>query len=288
MSSEQRTLDELVIPPGTTAEEHAIATDADVFIAGRSEIDFAVRGESVLAGEGVSIGGDVEADGDCRLGMWSGVDGSVLVGRDAYLGERAEIDGKLVVGRDLDIGDDVDIAEGFEANGWIVIRNPMPFVMFFIAYVSHVLRTGDEEALAALEEAAEEAATETPTLTDGAPALIVPRGATISDDRWQVSTPATIGADCRLNGNIKAAEITVEEHTTVYGSLRSDGPVDVAEEAVIHGDIEARSGSVRLAPGATVKGDVRAHDLELAPTTVVEGSMRARGEVEIINSDAES
>lgn len=285
VSLERQALDELVVPAGTTAEERSIVTEADVLVGGRSDVGFGIRGESVLVGEGVDLAGGIEAAGDCRIGMWSSVDGSVLVERDAYLGERAGIDGKLVVGRDLDIGDDVSIEEGFEANGWIVIRNPMPLVLFFIAYLSHVLRTGDEEALQALKDAADAAQEELPTATDGAPALLVPRGATITDDRWEVTTPAHIGADCRINGNIRAKRIRVDEATTIYGSLRSREDIMVGEEATIHGDIDARHGSVDLGPAVEVKGDVRAHDLTVHPEADVGGAMRAQGTVNLRSED---
>ena len=285
VSTDRPALDELVVPAGTTAEERSIVTEADVLVGGRSDIGFGIRGESVLVGEGVTLDGDIEAAGDCRIGMWSTVDGSILVERDAYLGERASVDGKLIVGRDLDIGDDVSIDEGFEANGWIVIRNPMPLVLFFIAYVAHVLRTGDEEAIQALQDAAQAAEEELPTAADGAPVLMVPRNATITDDRWEVSTPAVIGADCRLNGNLRATRIRVDEDATIYGSLRARDDVMVAEGSTVHGDIDAGHGSVELGERVTVKGDVHGHDLTLHPDTTVEGDIRARGTVDLYHDE---
>ena len=287
MSTERQALDELVVPAGTTAEERSIVTDADVLVGGRSDIGFGIRGESVLVGEGVSLDGDIEAAGDCRIGMWSSVEGTILVERDAYLGERASVDGELVVGRDLDIGDDVSIEEGFEANGWIVIRNPMPLVLFFLAYVAHVLRTGDEQAIQALQDAAEAAQEELPTATDGAPVLMVPRNATITDDRWEVSTPAHIGADCRLNGNLKASRIRVDEESTIYGSLRANHDIMVGEGTMVHGDIDARHGSVELSPDVSVRGDVHGHDLTLHPDADVEGDIRVNGTVNIMSDETD-
>ncbi|NPB56763.1 hypothetical protein, partial [Shigella sonnei] len=69
-----------------------------------------------------------------------------------YLGERVSVTGRLVVGGDLDIGDDVDIEEGFEANGWIVIRNPMPTVVFLMIYLTHLLRLGESDEAESLVE----------------------------------------------------------------------------------------------------------------------------------------
>ena len=263
-------LEELVIPDGTHVKEHDLVTDGDVLIGGQSEIELGVRGGGVVAGERVTFGGDIEADGDCRLDMWCEVDGNVLVGSDAYLGERVHITGQLMVSGDLDIGDDVDIDEGFEANGWIVIRNPMPTIVFLFVYLSHLLRIGEEEAA---EEVAAEAFS---TDRDAEPARI-PRGSRVSDDAWRVSTPATIGDDCRLHGNIRAAEIDAGSDTEVFGSLRSKGPIGVGRGTVVHGDVTTRSGDVRVAPGAVVRGDISCEGCVLSEAAEVDGTIRARG-----------
>ncbi|MFC6726177.1 acyltransferase, partial [Halobium palmae] len=146
MSLGQDPLDALRIPDGTTVEEHDLVTDGDVIVGGQSTVEFGVRGNNVIAGERVEFGGDIEAEADCRLDMWCSVAGNVLVGKDAYLGERVRVDGRLMVSGDLDIGDNVDIEEGFEANGWIVIRNPMPTLVFYFVVLSQLLRLGEQDA----------------------------------------------------------------------------------------------------------------------------------------------
>ncbi len=263
-------LEELVIPDGTHVEEHDLVTDGDVLIGGQSEIELGVRGAGVVAGERVSFGGDIEADGDCRLDMWCEVDGNVLVGNDAYLGERVHITGQLIVSGDLDIGDDVDIDQGFEANGWIVIRNPMPTIVFLFVYLSHLLRIGEEEA-------AEEVATAAFSSDREADPARIPRGSRVSDDAWRVSTPATIGDGCRLHGNIRAAEIDVGSDTEVFGSLRSKGPIRVGRGTVVHGDVTTRGGDVRIEPGVVVRGDIACEGCVLSEAAEVDGTIRARG-----------
>jgi len=262
-------LEELVIPDGTHVKEHDLVTDGDVLIGGQSTVELGVRGGSVVAGERVSFGGDVEADGDCRLDVWCEVDGNVLVGDDAYLGERVHITGQLIVSGDLDIGDDVDIDEGFEANGWIVIRNPMPTIVFLFVYLSHLLRIGEEEAA---EEVATAAFADDP---DAAEPTRIPRGARVSDDAWRVSTPASIGDDCRLHGNIRATDVEVGTETEVFGSLRSKGPIRVGRGTVIHGDVTTRDGDVRIAPGVHVRGDISCGRCELSEAAEVDGTIRA-------------
>jgi predicted acyltransferase (DUF342 family) len=266
-------LAELVIPDGTTVEEHDLVTDGDVVVGGQSTVEFGVRGEDVMAGERVEFGGHIEAGGDCRLDMWSDVAEDVLVGGDAYLGERVHVGGQLKVAGNVDIGDDVDVEERFEASGHIQIRNPMPTVVFLVIYLSQLLRIGEEEA-------AEQLASQLVEADEGSPQpVVIPRGARVGDEAWRVSTPARVGDDCRLHGNIRAESLAVGEDTTVFGSLRARDDVDVGEGAEIKGDVTTRTGDVRIASGATVWGDVSAEDVALHERAAVEGSIRVSGEL---------
>ncbi|MFC4449916.1 polymer-forming cytoskeletal protein [Halorussus aquaticus] len=269
-------LDELSIPDGTTVEEHDLVTDGDIIVGGQSTVEFGVRGHNVIAGERVQFGGHIEAEADCRLDMWSDIEDNVLVGRDAYLGERVHIGGRLMVSGDLDIGDDVDIEEGFEANGWIVIRNPMPTIVFVFVYLQQLLRIGEEEAAEeVMSELLENEEVE-------AEPVVVPRNGHVSDDSWRVSTPATIGDDCRLHGNIRAESIEVGRRNDVFGSLRARGDISVAEETVIHGDVTTRNGTVELADDVEIRGDVSCEDLHFHDGAVVDGTMRASGQMSMV------
>ncbi|WP_436931389.1 polymer-forming cytoskeletal protein [Halosimplex halobium] len=266
-------LDELAIPDGTTVEEHDLVTDGDVIVGGQSTVEFGVRGDDVMAGERVTFEGHIEAAGDCRLDMWSEVDEDVLVGGDAYLGERTRVGGELKVAGNVDIGDDVDIEESFEASGHIVIRNPMPTVVFLVVYLSQLLRIGEEEA-------AEDLASQLVDAEDDEDQpVVIPRGARVSDDAWRVSTPATVGDDCRLHGNIRAESLDVGEDNTIFGSLRARGDVVVGPHTEIKGDVTTRGGDVYVAEGATVWGDISAEDVELHEHAVVEGKIRVSGEL---------
>jgi len=268
-------LDALVVPDGTTAEEHDIVTDRDVVVGGGSEVEFGVRGRNVMAGERAQFGGDIEAERDCRLDVWCDVDGNLLVGTDAYLGERVHVGGRLVVGGDLDIGDDVQIEEGFEANGWIEIRSPVPTVVFLMVYLSHLLRLGETDAV---EELVSEAFDED---GDRGQPLVIPRNSDVSDDAWRVSTPARIGSNCRLHGNVRAQSIEVGTDTNLFGSLRAREDITIAEGAKIHGDVTTRGGDVTLEPGALVLGDVSGEDLRLDREAEIEGSIRSSGEMHL-------
>jgi predicted acyltransferase (DUF342 family) len=271
-------LDSLEIPDGTTVEEHDLVTDGDVIVGGQSTVEFGVRGRNVIAGERVRFDGDIEAESDCRLDVWCDVAGNVLVGDDAYLGERVHVGGQLMVSGDLDIGDDVEIDEGFEANGWIVIRNPVPTLVFYFIILSQLLRVGETDAAENVAEALGGEAPDDP--------LVIPRGSDVSDDSWRVSTAAEVGDDCRLHGNVRAESIEMGADDNVFGSLRARGDISVGANTRIHGDVTTRSGTVRLDEGVRVLGDVSCTDLELHENAVVDGSIRSRGEMRIRRPDA--
>jgi len=262
-------LSELSIPDGTTVEEHDLVTDGDVVVGGQSTIEFGVRGRSVIADERVRFGGHIEAEGDCRLDMWCDVADNVLVGEDAYIGERVHIGGELRVAGDLDIGDDVDIENGFEANGWIVIRNPMPTIVFLFVYLSQLLRIGEDEAA---EEVISDILGEH---EDGAEPLLIPRGASVSDDAWRVSTPAVVGDDCRLHGNVRAESLEVGRDNIVFGSLRAREDIVLGKGTEIKGDVTTRNGDVYVGPGVKVWGDISASTVELHENATIDGKIRA-------------
>ena len=273
-------IEELSVPSDTTVEEHDLVTDGDVLIGGQADVEFGVRGRNVIAAERVRVGGDIEAEGDCRLDTWCEVAGNVLVGEDAYLGERVHVGGRLMVSGDLDIGDDVDVEEGFEANGWIVVRNPVPTIVFYFVVLSQLLRAGETEAADELARALSEGG-------DARDPLSIPEGADVSDDAWRVSTPATIGDDCRLHGNVRARTIEVGRDTELFGSLRARGDVSVGEGTTIHGDVTTSDGTVTIEPGARVLGDVSGRDLSIHEGADVDGRLRARGEMRLVRSTPE-
>jgi len=277
MSLRSDPLDRLAIPDGTHVEEHDLVADGDIIVGGQSTVEFGVRGQNVVAGERVKFGGDIEADGDCRLDMWCDVDGNVLVGEDAYLGERVHIAGQLMVSGDIDIGDDVDIGEGFEANGWIVIRNPVPTVVFLFIYLAQLLRLG--------EEAAAEEVFETLDAEREADPVLIPRSSHVSDDAWRVSTPASVGSNCRLHGNIRATELDIGADTELFGSLRAKSDITIGANTAVHGDVTTRGGTVTISPGVHIRGDVACEHLELDDRATIDGTLRARGEIQVVSSD---
>jgi len=276
VSSPGDPLDELSIPDGTTVEEHDIVTDSDVLIGSNSQIEFGIRSRTIAAGERVGFGRQLEVDNDCRLDMLCAVDDSVLVGADAYIGARCRIGGQLLVSGDLDIGDDVEIDEGFETNGWIHTRNPVPALVFYFIVLSQFLRFGDEQG------AEEFASALTGEEAEQRPPLVIPRGAQLSDDAWRVSTPATVGDDCRLHGNIRAESITVGANNTIFGSLRAREDIKADSGTMVIGDVTTRNGTVTLQAGVHVRGDVSCQELLVYEGATVDGALRAKGEMKLV------
>lgn len=270
-------LDELRIPDGTNVEEHDLVTDGDVIVGGQSSVEFGVRGANVVAGERVNFDGHIEAEGDCRLDMWCTVDDNVLVGEDAYLGERVQIDGELRVAGNLDIGDDVDITDGFEANGWIVIRNPMPTIVFLFIYLSQLLRIGEEEAAEELFSEMLESSE-----ADQEP-ILIPRNSRVADDAWRVSTPGRIGDNCRLHGNIRATSLVVGRDNELFGSLRAREGITIGSGTEITGNVTTREGTVRIGPDTDIRGDVAGEYVEVHHEATVEGAIRASKEMSMVS-----
>jgi predicted acyltransferase (DUF342 family) len=270
-------LDELVIPDGTHVEEHDLVTEGDVIVGGQSTVEFGLRGRNVIASERVTVDGHIEAAADCRLDMWCSVADNVLVGEDAYLGERVTVGGELRVAGNLDIGDDVDIEDGFEANGWIVIRNPMPTIVFLFVYLSQLLRIGeDEKAEEMLSAVLEEGEREHEP-------VLVPRGSRVSDDAWQVSAPGRIGDGCRLHGNIRAESLVVGRDNEIFGSLRAREGITVGAGTEVAGDVTTRGGTVRVGPDTNVRGDISGEYVEVHHEATVEGAIRAREEMSMVS-----
>ena len=94
------------MPDNTQMEDRSIIVNGDVLIGNHSEISYGLLARSIIIGERVKIDGDVVAEGDIRLDLWSDINGDVRTKKDAYIGERTNINGKLVVKGDLDIGND--------------------------------------------------------------------------------------------------------------------------------------------------------------------------------------
>ena len=253
-------------------EEHTIVVDGDVIIGNHSDIRYGIISNSAILGERVELSGDLISTSDVRIDIWSQIGGNVKTDTNAYIGEFVTSEGKTIGKGDRDIGDDGKINGGFEAKGWIVVRNPVPVIVYLFLYISELLRLGkDEEVEKALEELFDEDELESLGLNS----MIVPNGSKISIDSIRVPSKASIGSNCRLVGNIRASSLEMEDGTTLYGSIRTIQDVSLGRKNIIHGNIISR-GKVHIAEETHVLGEINAQSITIHETARVDGVMRAQ------------
>jgi predicted acyltransferase (DUF342 family) len=263
-------------PDHTELQEHILVTDSDIVVGDRCQIEYGLTGECVAVCEFSRVLGNVTAHGELRIDNFCQIQGDVTAEENAFLGEGVHIKGKLTVHGDMDIGDNVQIDRGFEAKGWIVIRNPMPVIVYLLLYLMALLKFEREEELQKfLDQMSGDAEPETP--------LLIPARSHLSMEGLTFQTPLTIGAHNRLHGTIRAESIEVGEHTTIFGSLRCPGAVQVGENTTIHGEIVSGE-TVRVARGAAILGNVFAPTLELHEEARIDGLIKAPEGLRIVRT----
>jgi len=255
------------LPDSAELQERVLKTDSDIVIGDRCQIDYGLLGKDVVVCEFTKINGNIIADGDIRIDNWCEVSGDVVAEEDAYLGEGVKIRGKLIVKGDLDIGDNVQIERGFEAKGWISIRNPMPVILYLVLYLVTLLGIEKEDELDSfLNELCGEEQNSVP--------LMIPAGTLLNMKTFTVPGSMTIGSHCRLHGNIKAEAVSILRDTTIFGSIRAQDMISVAEGTVVHGDIIG-GGNIAIGKDAHILGDVSCRKLTLHEAARVDGVIRA-------------
>lgn len=262
----------LSIPSGTKFEERTIVSPSDVVIGNYATLDYGLIGNLIICGEHVKINGNLKAQ-NVKIDNLSSIGGDIDVENDAYFGEFVHISGKLRVGGDLDIGNDVRIDGGFEAKGWIVIRNPVPSIIFLLMYILALLRMGKSEAIEEAFKKEEEISLSNP--------LIIPARAHLSNGLIKTIKQVKIGDDCRILGNIRGSKVMVGERTTIFGSIRSGGNVNIGKGSIIHGDLVSRS-TVVLEREARVLGQVVARRIKICDSAEVDGVLRASADITIL------
>lgn len=265
-----------ILPDNTELQEHTLMTDRCIVVGDRCRIDYGLDGKDVIVCEFSSLNGDIHCDGDLRIDNFCEVSGDVFVTEDAYLGEGVKIQGRLIVNGDLDIGDNVQIEKGFEAKGWISIRNPMPVITYIVLYLVTLLGIEKEEEVNEILEKLfgydEDDITEVP--------LMIPSHSVLNMQTFSVPKAMSIGENCRLHGNIKAGSVTVARGGTIFGSLRADEFAEIKEANAIHGDVSA-GGNVTICEKVHILGDVRCEKLSLHEDAFVDGTIKAPAGVKI-------
>jgi predicted acyltransferase (DUF342 family) len=261
-------------------EEHSIVVQGDVLVGNYAELSYGLIARSIVAGEHVKINGNIISEEDIRIDMWSEITGNVRTKTDAYLGEFVNINGKLFAAGNLDVGNDVKISGGYDVKGWLVVRNPLPVVMFIFLYLMALLRLGNEEEV---EKALEE------LFSDEAPdneILSIPNRTKISLEAIKTIAPARIGSRCRLLGNIRARSAAVGKHVTLFGSIRTTGDIIIGRGCTIHGNLDSK-GKVDIGRNCKILGKIAADTVVLHESSKVDGSLIAPNGVTIERDDLE-
>jgi len=289
ISEPEQILKHFLVPDNTRIETNRITVEGDVIVGNHSNIEYSILGNTVIMGEGVNVSGDIVASSDIRVDMWSKLGSSVEVGRNAYLGEFVTIDGKLFVERDLDVGKEVKIHGGFEAKGWIVVRNPVPVIIFLFLYIREMMRLGKGEEIEKAVEELFEDSEDIPGLEGKEPGeniLIVPAGAKISPEAIEVAGETFIGNNCLLIGNLRAQSVETGKKLALKGSIYSESKINIGENCTVYGNLYSK-GPVKIGRNSQVFGGIKADSVLLHENAKVEGTIKAPSGVSFLRDAAE-
>ncbi len=261
-------------------EEHSIVVDGDVLVGNYTELGFGLIARSVVAGEHVKINGNIISENDVRIDMWSEITGDVRTKTDTYLGEFVKITGKLFAAGNLDVGNNVKIEGGYEVKGWIVVRNPLPVVMFIFFYLMALLRLGSEEEVEkALDDLFFDETPENKLMS-------IPNRAKIDLESIKTTSRAIIGNHCRLIANIRARSASMGNQVTLFGSIRTTGSINTGAFCTIHGNLDSRE-KVKVGRNCRVLGKITADSIVLHETSKVEGTLVAANGITVEKDDLE-
>ncbi len=261
-------------------EEHSIVVRGDVIVGNYAELAYGLIAGMVIAGEHVKINGNILSENDVRIDMWSEITGDVRTKTDAYLGEFVNINGKLFAAGNLDVGNNVKISGGYDVKGWLVVRNPLPVMMFIFFYLMALLRFGNEEEV---EKALDELFLEEPSENK---LLSIPNRTKIDLETIKTNSRAVIGSHCRLLGNIRARSMSMGNHDTLFGSIRTTGNITIGRSCIIHGNIITK-GTVDIGRNCNILGKITAGEIVLHETSKVNGELAAPNSVKIVRDDLE-
>jgi predicted acyltransferase (DUF342 family) len=228
----------------------------------------------IFVGEHVIIDGNLESANDVRVDIFSTIGGDIQSGRNVYLGEKAKIKGTLSLKGDLDVGDSVEIEKGFEAKGWINIRNPIPVVIYIFIYLMQLLKIGRSEEIERILEELEQ--NDGGTIPISESFLFLPNNSIISVSNSKIEGSFQIGKECKLIGNYDIkGNIFVDEKSEIFGTLKATGNVTIGKKVKIRGNITS-IGAVNINEHVEIFGNVSGEEIFLSKTASVQGTLLGR------------
>ena len=221
----------MVIPNETVNENRHMQVIGDIILDDRAVVDYTLETEKrIFIGEWVKVHGDMTAEDDIRIDKFSEIQGDIVGGNDIYLGERVKVSGKLTVGKDLDVGRDVAIENGFDAKGWINIRNPIPMIIYFFIYLFNLIKRGKSEEV---ERILREIDLEDPSADEilvSEDFLYVPSEAVVDPDTIEIKGNCRIGEKCKLKGNYNVTgNVKLGNDTEFIGRIIAQGNVTIGD-----------------------------------------------------------
>jgi predicted acyltransferase (DUF342 family) len=278
----------MVIPNETVNENSHMQVLGDIILDDHSVVDYTLATEKrIFIGEWVKVHGNMTAEDDIRIDKYSEIEGDIIGGNDIYLGERVKVSGKLTVGKDLDVGSDVAIENGFDAKGWINIRNPIPLIIYFFIYLFNLIKRGRSEEV---ERILREIDLEDPTAEEiliSDDFLYVPSDTVVDPDTIEIKGNCRIGNKCKLKGNYKVSgDVKLGDETEFTGKIDAKGTITIGDCVTVNGSLETEE-HVIIGQGTTITDDIFCKTLEMVQNTVVEGVIHSPDGIKIIPVDAD-
>ena len=272
----------LIIPDNTKFDECNIITKGDVVIGNRCLLQFGIKTDGrIFIGEHVKIEGNLIANDDIRVDIFSSIVGNVRSERNIYLGEKVNVKGKLSLKGDLDVGDSVVIDQGFEARGWINIRSPIPVVIYIFIYLLQLLKMGHSEEIEKILKELEENNESTIAISEIF--LFIPDNTTIGILKSKVDYNLNIGKKSILRGNFDVkGNVTIESDSVVHGSIISTGDFYCGKNTAVNGNIVSNN-NVKIEEKSSIAGNISGNKIFLSKTASINGELFAKEGVSFIS-----
>ena len=271
-----------VVPDKTKFEEKTIVTKGDVIIGDRCLVQFGIKTDGrIFIGEHVIIDGDLDASDDIRVDIFSSIGGNIKSGNNVFLGEKVKVAGKLSLNGDLDVGDSVEIAQGFEAKGWINIRSPIPVVIYIFIYLLQMLKMGHSEEIERILDEIEENDGDTIPISEIF--LFIPNNSIVGIQKSKIDYNFHVGKKSRLIGNYEVKGNTfIEDESVVHGTLKSTGNVFCGKKTKIQGNIESNN-NVKIEEKAKIAGNITGGKIYLSKDASIAGELFAKSGVSFMS-----
>ena len=272
-----------IVPDNAVVDDQKIITEHSMIIGNHSIIERDLQTGFLMVGEGVHVSGDICSDDDIRADVWCKFDKNVTANGDAYIGEFTVINGKIVVEGDLDIGKEVKLNGGFLSKGWVVVRNPLPVMVFIFLYIRALMGLGKsseeiDKALNEMFEDDEEIDFEnmdekkmSEVLNRGG-FFIIPIGSKISSESIYVPENVFVGNNCTIQTRIICKNFEGGRNLSFDGALRTKGETLIADDSKISGEIIS-SGKIIIGKNVKIEGIISAKSVIIHETSFVEGKI---------------